>query len=76
MTYDDAQRDMQKLLSTQEGQKLLALLSADGGTTLKRAGAALQSGDQAAAQATMAPLLENSQVKTLLASLEKTMGHG
>jgi hypothetical protein len=76
MTYDDAQKDMQKLLSTQEGQKLLALLSADGGKTLKRAGAALRSGDQAAAQATMAPLLENSQVKALLSSLEKTMGHG
>jgi 16S rRNA C967 or C1407 C5-methylase (RsmB/RsmF family) len=76
MTYDDAQKDMQKLLATQEGQKLLDLLSADGGKTLKRASAALRSGDQAAAQATMAPLLENSQVKALLASLEKTMGHG
>jgi hypothetical protein len=76
MTYDNAQGDIQKLLSTQEGQRLLQLLSADGGKTLRRAGAALQSGDQAAAQATMAPLLENSQVKALLASLEKTMGHG
>jgi hypothetical protein len=76
MTFDNAEQDMEKLLSTQEGQALLKLLSADGGKTLQRAGSALKSGDQAAAQAAMAPLLENSQVKALLASLEKTLGHG
>ena len=70
------QKNLQKLLASPEGKQLLRLLSQDGGAALKRAGTAVKQGDQAGAQAIMAPLLENPEVRSLLASLEKTMDHG
>lgn len=69
-------RDMQKIMSTQEGQKLIKLLSADGGKTLRQAGEALKRGDQSKAQETMAPMLQNPQVQQLIKALEKAMGNG
>ncbi len=68
--------EFQKLMSTPEGKQLVSLLTNDGGTVLKSAGAALKAGDESAAKEKMAPLLQNSEVQKLLKSLEKTMGHG
>ncbi len=72
----DTQKNMQALLSSPEGKKLMALLSADGGKALREAGAALKSGNEAQAQASMAPLLQSSEVQKLLKSLEKSLNHG
>lgn len=69
-------RDFQKLMSTQEGQQLLKLLSSDGGKTLRQAGEALKSGNQTRAQETIAPMLQNPQVQQLMKALEKAMGNG
>ena len=68
--------EFQKLMSTQEGKKLISLLTSDGGATLQSAGKALQSGNEAQAREKIAPLLQSSEVQQLLKSLEKTMGHG
>ena len=68
--------EFQKLMATREGQQLVSLLTKDGGAALQSAGKALQSGDEAAAKEKIAPMLQSSEVQTLLKSLEKTMGHG
>ena len=68
--------EFQKLMSTPEGKQLVSLLTKDGGAALQSAGKALQQGDEAGAKERIAPLLGNSEVQTLLKSLEKTMGHG
>mgnify|MGYP007069887733 CR=1 FL=1 len=70
------QENIQKLLSSPQGKQLLRLLSRDGGTALRQAGAAVQSGDAAGAQSIMAPMLEDPQVQTLLKDLEQSMNHG
>lgn len=72
----EQQASAQKLMSTQEGQKLLKLLSQDGGSTLRNAGNALKQGDTRQVQELMEPLLQNPEVQQLLKTLEKTMNHG
>lgn len=73
---NDNQKNIKALLSSPEGKRLMELLSADGGKTLREAGSALKSGDEAQAQARMAPLLQNSEVQKLLNSLGKSLGGG
>lgn len=68
--------EFQKLMSTPEGKKLVALLSSDGGKALKSAGEALKAGNETEAKEQMAPLLQSSEVQSLLKALGKTMGHG
>ena len=74
--FSGQQANIQKLLSTAEGRKLLTLLSQNGGGTLQQAGNALKQGNTQQAQNLMAPLLEDPEVQRLLRSLEKTLGHG
>ncbi len=76
MNQSEQQKNIQKLLSTNEGKKLLKLLTGDGGTALKNAGNALRQGNTQKAQSIVAPLMEDPEVQRLLKSLEKTMGHG
>ena len=70
------QANIQKLLSTAEGQKLVKLLNQNGGGTLAQAGSALKQGNTQKVQELMAPLMQDPEVQKLLKSLEKTMGHG
>lgn len=63
-----------RLLSTEEGQKLIKLLSQNG--AMQQAGNALQQGDTRQAQKIMEPLMQNPEVQALLRTLEKTMNHG
>ncbi len=70
------QQDMQKLVSSPEGQKLMKLLSGDGGKTIRAAAAALQQGDERKAQETIGPMLKSPEAQKLMAALEKAMGHG
>lgn len=72
----DPEKNIQAILSSPEGKKLMALLTADGGKTLKSAGSALQSGNEEEAKARMAPLLENGQIRQLLKALDQSLGHG
>ncbi len=76
VNQSEQQKNVQKILSSREGQQLIKLLSGDGGTALKQAGSALKQGDSQAAQAIMAPLAENPEVQRLLKSLEKTLSNG
>lgn len=67
---------MQKLLSTAEGQRLLRLLSGDGGAAMKRAGEALKRGDTQEVQSILAPLIGDPEVQRLLKNMESAMKHG
>jgi hypothetical protein len=68
-------QQMKKLLETQEGKRLIALLSGDG-KSIQAAGKALKQGNTQQAQNIMAPFMEDPEVQRLLKSLEKTLGHG
>ncbi len=76
MKDNKALEDFQKLMKTPEGKQLVKLLSQDGGKALKHAGTALQQGNEAGAKETLAPLLEQGEVKDLLQKLNRAMGHG
>lgn len=69
-------KEMKKLLATPEGQKLLKLLSRDGGSALKRAGSALRQGDTDGVQKAMGPMVEDPEVQKLLSALGENLGRG
>ena len=69
-------RKMQALLATEQGKSLMKLLSADGGKTLMQASAALKAGDSEKVRQIISPMLQNSEAKTLLQNLEKSMRDG
>jgi hypothetical protein len=68
-------QQMKKLLETQEGRRLISLLSGDG-KSIQAAGQALKQGNTQQAQNIMAPLMEDPEVQRLLKSLEKTLNRG
>lgn len=72
----DQQKNFQALMSSPEGKKLMQLLTADGGKTLREAGNALKAGNEAQAQAQIAPMLQNAEVQKLLKAVEKNLKHG
>lgn len=61
---------LEKLLTSQEGQALLRLLQADGGAGLQKAASALRRGDAEAAKAALSPLLAGTQGEALTKALE------
>lgn len=71
-----SKKNLQKLISSPEGKRLMELLSADGGKTLQQASAALKKGNETEAQKTIAPMLKNPEVQKLMCALEKLMGNG
>lgn len=60
---------LRRILSSEEGKQLLALLRTDGGERLRQAAAAIRQGDQAQAQAVLQPVLQTEQAQSLLRSL-------
>ena len=69
------QKQMQQLMSTQEGKALLSILS-NNPEKLKQAAMAIKSGNQEKAQEIMGPLMEEKQVKDLLSVLNQKLGNG
>lgn len=76
MKDNKALEDFQKLMNTPEGKQLVKLLNRDGGKALKQAGKALQAGNEAAARDTLAPMLAQEEIQSLMQKLNRTMGHG
>ncbi len=76
MNQSEQREQLQRLLKSKEGQRLMSLLSGDGGTALEQAGQALRRGDRQAIKSILGPMVENREVQRLLASLEKQMGDG
>jgi hypothetical protein len=63
------EEQMKAFAGSQEGRRLMALLSRDGGAAFRRAAGAYRAGDFAAAQQTLGPLLETPEAAALLAKL-------
>lgn len=77
MQYNqNAAQTIRAMMNTPDGKRLMALLGADGGKALRAAAGAMQQGDEAKAQESMAPLLNNQEVQALLSSLNEKMNHG
>lgn len=74
MNQSEQQKQIQKLLSTREGQTLLARFSREGKMHL--AGAALRQGDTEQVRRLLEPLVSDPEIQRLLRSLEQAMGHG
>ncbi len=72
----DQQKNIQALLSSPEGKRLMGLLTADGGKALREAGSALKAGNESQAQAQIAPLLQNDEVQKLIKTMEKNFQRG
>ena len=60
-----------KLLSSAEGQQLLALLRQDGGNTLAQAAEAMRAGNTEGAKAILQPLLSTPEAAALLDQLNR-----
>lgn len=60
-----------RVLASEEGQQLLQLLSQGGGKELRAAAAAFRQGDNAGAQAALAPILSTPEAAALLQKLNR-----
>lgn len=69
---------LQSVLGTQEGKKLLQLLNRDGGAALRQAAAAVKSGDYETAKRIMQPLVQTPEASELLEKIDQRQekGHG
>lgn len=67
-----SQENIQRVLTSPEGRQLLALLMRDGGAALAKAGEALRRGDQAAAEAILAPIMNTPQAQELVAKINRS----
>lgn len=57
---------LKQVLGSPEGKQLIALLSRDGGKTLKQAAAEFQKGNTSAAQELLKPVVETAEAEELL----------
>ena len=60
---------LRRVLGSEEGRQLLALLASDGGGRLRQAAEAVKQGDHARAQALLQPVLGPEQAQALLRRL-------
>ena len=65
-----SEADIQKVLGSQEGRKLLQLLRQDG-SALQQAANALKAGDSARAQEILRPLMESPSVAQLVKKINE-----
>ena len=61
--------DLQKVLASPEGQRLLTLLRTDGGGALQQAMQAVKRGDYENAKSVLAPMLRDPEAAELLQKL-------
>lgn len=75
MNQQPSQKQVQQILSSEEGQQLIQLFTASG-ASLKEAQQAVKEGNQARAKQIMAPILNRPEVQSLLKQLERSMTNG
>lgn len=62
---------LRRLLSSQEGRQLMALLQRDGGQALRQAAAQAKEGNTHAAQELLRPMADNPEAAALLKKLSR-----
>lgn len=70
----DAIRQAMRLAQTPEGQQLIRMLQASGGTDLQKAMSSAASGDYTAAKQALSGILSNSEAQKLLRQMGGTNG--
>ena len=66
-----SQADIRNVLCPDDGKKLIAYLSRDGGAVLKQAAEALKRGDQAAAQQILSPMMQTAEAQELVDKINR-----
>ncbi len=66
-----SEQQARRVLSSPEGQKLLQMLSCDGGAALQQAAQAMRAGDYAGAQQILAPIMQSPQAQQLIEQLNR-----
>ena len=66
-----SEADIRKVLGTDEGRKLLAYLSRDGGAVLKQAAEALKRGDQEGAKQILSPMMQTPEAQDLVDKINR-----
>lgn len=69
-----SEQQIRRVLGSPEGQKLLQLLSRDGGAALRQAAQAMRAGDYALAQQLLSPVMQSPQAQQLIAKLNEKQG--
>lgn len=64
-----SQEQLRRILSSEAGRALLALLRADGGARMRQAAEAVRQGEHARAQEILQPVLQTEQAQALLRAL-------
>lgn len=62
---------IRSVLGTKEGQQLLSLLNRDGGAALRQAAGAVKSGDYAAAQKILEPVMQTPEASRLVDAINR-----
>ncbi len=70
--FSFTQENIQRVLGTADGRKLLSLLMRDGGGALRQAGEAIKRGDQAAAEAILSPIMNSPEAQALIARINQS----
>ncbi len=65
-----SESDLRRVLTSPEGQKLLAILRAGGGDALAKATQAVRRGDYNAAQSVLEPMLHDPEAQALMEKLK------
>ena len=65
-----SKEDLRRVLTSPEGQKLLALLRSNGGNALDQAAQAVRRGDYASAQTALEPMLRDPEAQRLVDQLK------
>lgn len=63
------EKDVKRVLTSPEGQRILALLNRDGGVKLREAANAMKNGDTDAAKRIISPLMETKEAADLVEKL-------
>ena len=66
-----AEKDIRRVLGSPEGQKILKLLSQDGGQALRQAANALRSGNVEEAKRLVSPIMESEEAARLIDRLNR-----
>ncbi len=69
-----SKEDLKRVLTSPEGQRLLAILRQSGGSALDQAAASVRSGDYAAAQTLLEPMLRDPEAQKLVEKLKSGKG--
>lgn len=67
-------KEIQAILNTQEGKRLLLALQADGGTALSQAAALIKGGSADQAMALLEPMLNTPKTKALIDQIQQKIG--